>query len=358
LAFLDEDDDSLQPPVAAEPDDPRLGPPDRHRQILLRRLVAIGVGILILILLLLGIRGCLNARKERAFENYVRDLTTIDAESKQLSTQFFGRLQNPRNLSPLQVRTEIQGDRGAANGLVARAQGLDPPGELNNAQKQVVLTYELRRDGLTGVADKIGTALGKENRTEAIKGIALDMQDFLASDVLYRHAQTEINSVLADQGIDQQAPPSQFLPPPVTNWLDTTTITEAIGRISGASASSGDHGTSLYQTSFDGTALQPDTETTVTADGGTPTLEVQVQNAGTADESDVVVSYSISGTSSPLEGDETIPSIAAGEIESVKIPLDPAPSKGSNLTVDITVQPVVGESDTSNNESTYQVTYE
>ncbi len=355
MAFLDEDDDSFQPSVATEPDDPRHGPPDRQRQILLRRLVAIGVGILILILLLLGVRGCLNARKERAFENYVRDLTTIDAESKQLSSQFFARLQNPKNLSALQVRTEIQGDRGAANGLVARAQSLDPPGELNNAQKQVVLTYELRRDGLSGVADKIGTALGKENQTEAIKGIALDMQDFLASDVLYRHAQTEINSVLADQGVNERAPASQFLPNPVTNWLDTTSITEAIGRISGASTS-GNHGLALYQTDFNGTTLQPDTTTTVSA-GGTPTLEVQVQNGGDSDESDVVVSYSVTGAPQPIDGEKSIPSVGAGEIQTAKIPLSPAPSKGSNLTVNITVQPVVGESDTTNNESTYQVTY-
>jgi hypothetical protein len=357
LAFLDEEDD-FQLPAATDPDEPRLGPPDRHRQILVRRLIAIGAGILILILLLLGVRGCLNARKERAFENYVRDLTTIDAESKQLSTQFFGRLQNPRNLSALQIRTEIQGDRGAANGLVARAQGLDPPGELSNAQKQVVLTYELRRDGLSGVADKIGTALGKENQTEAIKGISLDMQDFLASDVLYRHAQTEINSVLADQGVNEQAPASQFLPNPVTNWLDTTSITEAISGISGSSASSGTHGLALYQTDFDGTTLQPDTTTTVTAGSGTPTLEVQVQNGGDTDESGVVVSYSVTGSSQPIDDEKTIPSISAGDIETVNIPIDPPPDKGSNLTVNVTVQPVVGEEDTTNNESTYPVTYD
>ena len=62
--------------------------------------MALGVGVLILILLVLGIRGCLNARKERGFENYVRDLDAIVTESKQLSETFFNRLERPeRNTS-------------------------------------------------------------------------------------------------------------------------------------------------------------------------------------------------------------------------------------------------------------------
>jgi hypothetical protein len=358
LAFLDDDEDAFElPPVASEPDEPRLGPPDRQRQVLVRRLMALGVGVVVLVLLVVGVRGCLGARKERAFENYTRDLTALTSESKQLSTQFFSRLQNPKNLSALQIRTEIQGDRGAADGLVARAQRLDPPGELSNAQKQVLLTFELRRDGLAGVGDQIGIALGKEGQTEAIKAITLDMQDFLASDVLYRNARTEINQVLADEGVNAQAPASEFLPPPVDDWLDPATVTEAIGRISGASATAGTHGLALYQTTLDGTALQPDTTTTVTGGSGTPELEVQVQNSGDTDESDVVVSYTVTGGSESIQDEETIPSVAAGEIQTLKIPLEPAPAKGSELSINISVQPVIGETDSSNNESTYPVSY-
>ena len=61
----------------------------------MRRVIALGVGVLILILLLLGVRGCLNARKERGFENYVSDLDGIVDQSNQLSQEFFGRLEDP-----------------------------------------------------------------------------------------------------------------------------------------------------------------------------------------------------------------------------------------------------------------------
>ena len=44
---------------------------ERQRQLMLRRVIALVVGVLLIILLLLAVRGCLNARKERGFENYV-----------------------------------------------------------------------------------------------------------------------------------------------------------------------------------------------------------------------------------------------------------------------------------------------
>jgi hypothetical protein len=59
LSFLDEDDPYAS--AATEPPD-RLGPPDRDRQILVRRLIAVAAGLLVVILLILGVRGCLDAR--------------------------------------------------------------------------------------------------------------------------------------------------------------------------------------------------------------------------------------------------------------------------------------------------------
>ena len=117
MAFLDEDDSF--PPVATDPDDPHRMPPERQRIFMLRRLGAVAVGILILILLVLGIRGCLNARKERAFENYARDLSTVSQESQQLSEEFFNRFEDPGNLTALNFETEIRSDRSQADGLDA-----------------------------------------------------------------------------------------------------------------------------------------------------------------------------------------------------------------------------------------------
>src|SRR4051812_46411569 len=207
LAFLDEEE-TAAPTGGGRPPFRRAG--DHERQIMVRRAVGVGIVVLILILIVLGIRGCLNARKERGFENYVSDLNAIAAQSKQLSSGFFNRLSDPGSLSPLSFEAEIKADRGTAESLANRVDSLSTPDELKSAQNELNLAFQLRRDALTGIAANISTALGNQGRTQAVNAIAGYMQYFLASDVLYKRAQAGIDSGLQDQGINEKAPDSVF----------------------------------------------------------------------------------------------------------------------------------------------------
>jgi hypothetical protein len=358
LAFLDEDDSF--PPVATEPEEPPRTPPDRQRMFMLRRLGAVAVGILILILIVIGIRGCLNARTERAFENYARDLTTLTNESQQLSDTFFGRLEDPKNLTELQFETEIKADRSSAEGLVNRAEGLDPPGELDAAQDDVVAAFELRRDGLAAISDSIGGAFSNETdvQAESLDQITLHMQDFLAGDVLYRRGAEQINSVLRGEGIAEKVPESAFLPDPITDWLDETNVSEKLAGVTGTEeTSSGLHGLGISQVLVGDVALSPDTATTVAADG-TPELEVSVDNQGDSEETDIPVQVTVTGGDEPIEGEATINKVLPGETQTVKIPLEPAPPKDTEVSIEVFVQPVLGEQVADNNEFTYDVSFE
>jgi CARDB len=355
LAFLDEDDPFS--PVGTEPDDLRPGPPNRQRQYLVRRLAAVAVGILILILLVLGIRGCLNARKERAFENYVRDLGVLTADSQQLSQGFFGRLEDPGNLTELNFEAEVKADRGAAEGLLTRARGLDAPGELSAAQADLVLAFELRRDGLAAISEEVGTALGDEGREEAIAAIAEDMQFFVAGDVLYRRAEAQINQVLAEEGIDGTAPESEFLPG--IDWLDDTTIAESLNQISGEEVTGGVHGLGLLAVVAQPGAVELSEGTPAAVSGeGTPELEVQVQNQGDSEETEIPVTVEVAGGEETIEAEGTIDRIAPQETTTVTIPLEPEPPQGEQVSVDVSVTPVPGEEVADNNEATYEVTFE
>ena len=77
-----------------------------------------------------------------------------------------------------------------------------------------------------------------------------------------------------------------------------------------------------------------------------------VQNQGTADETEVTVSVSVDGGSA-LE--QSIPEIAAGSTGTASIPLTPAPT--GEVTLDVSVDAVPGESVTTNNEATYTVSF-
>jgi CARDB len=354
LAFLDEEE-ALAPPGGGEP--PFRRGRDHQRQIMVRRAVGVGVIVLLLILIVLGIRGCLNARKERNFENYARDLNAIVAQSKQLSDDFFGRLSDPGNLSPLSFEAEIKSYRGSAENLANRVAGLDTPDELKGAQSELQLAFDLRSDALTGISDQISAALGTQGRKEAVDSIAGYMNYFLASDVLYERSRAEINAELENQGISERVPESVFLPD--QRWLDPLEVSSALAQVSGGKqATSGTHGLALYQTTVQPGDVTLDPSTPATISGtGSPEIDVQVQNQGDSEETDIGVSFELTGGTQTISGDATIPRIAAGAIQTATIPVQPAPDSGQQLTLEVTVQPVPGEQIADNNRSTYQITF-
>jgi hypothetical protein len=202
--------------------------------LLVRRAIATAVFLLVLVLLLLGIRGCLSAREERAFENYASDLSSIGAENQSISGQLFGRLQDPGQLTPLQFEAEIKADRGAMSGLIERAKGLDAPGDLAEAQELVELAYELRGDGLSGLSESIATAVGDTESDEAIDAVVEDMRLFVTGDVVYARALQAIESELAEEGIEAGGEgelATEFLPAE-PNWLDAAELRRALGEVS------------------------------------------------------------------------------------------------------------------------------
>ena len=87
--------------VADEPDRPRRrvgGPQRRRQQFLVRRLIGVGVGLAFLILIVIGIRGCLQARSDRALRNYDSSVATIMQQSEQSGKDFFQLLSSPEQL--------------------------------------------------------------------------------------------------------------------------------------------------------------------------------------------------------------------------------------------------------------------
>jgi hypothetical protein len=353
LAFLDEDE------LAPEESGARRYGADPQRQYLARRVMALGVGVLILILLLLGIRGCLDARKERGFENYARDLDAIVTESNQLSETFFNRLESPeRNTSELNLQAQISGDRNTAEGLLNRVEGLDTPDELAGAQDELVQAFELRRDGLAGIADQIPTALGN-NSADAIDAMVGDMKEFLASDVLYGRARTGIVGVLDDEGIAGEVKESVFLPDPIEQWLDPVQLTTIITSAAGEEIQCDVCGTELLSTALNpgGVALTPDSLNTVTLDG-TPEIDVEVQNGGDAEINGLVVSFELTGGTEPIQGETTIDRIAPGGIETATLAFDTEPQTGTELSLEVTVAPVPGETLTDNNSATYPIQFD
>jgi hypothetical protein len=358
LAFLDDE----QELGSARGGPPRgLAPADRQ-QLMVRRAVALGVGLLFLILVIWGIKGCLDARTERAYKDYVRSVQSLTSESGQISKNLFSSLENPKNVTPLDFQSDVNSNRGAADVLVSRVKKLDPPDKMKPAQGPLLMSFELRRDALRSIADDLDTALGREGRTQAVTRIAGQMQALLASDVLYsQRAFPAIQTALREESIaGVQAPLSRFLPD--IDWLTTTRVSEALARVRAKTgsreATPGVHGLGLVRV----LATPGDVELNSAAPnsvrrGRLPGLKIEVQNQGESDETDAVVTVEVSGGNRPIDLQRTIARIAANETRTVAIPLSPAPPAGREVRITVSVEPVPGEKVTDNNNATYSVTF-
>jgi hypothetical protein len=335
-----------------------------------RRLTLAGISVVVLILLFLAFKGCLDARKERAFKNYVSDLNALTAETKQLSDGFFAAL-NGDSESDISLTNQVNGDRGTAQGLLDRAKGLDAPDEVGGAQSGIVLTYELRHDALAEISDQLPAALGNAGSKKATKAIADQMKVFVASDVLYGRDREAIEAALANEeiAIDGGVPESVFLPTGKNDpdYLNADTVAGLPGLLSGGSTSTGGstasdcdpgddltHGIGLVSTTAQpsGVLLQPGASASVPADS--VEFEVAVQNQGEAPESDVKVTLS-----GDFSGTQKISSIEASETQSVTIVPKPTPSAGESAKLTVTVDTVCGEQVAENNvsEPPYEVTF-
>jgi hypothetical protein len=345
-------EDSLASRPRRNPRPPRR--PERQ-QILLRRALALGGGLLVLILIVLGVRGCLNARKERALTDYANNVTDIVHETANTSKSFFAKLSNPGTLSVTEFVTEVDADSSALDNYATRVDALDAPGDMKSAQNALELVYELRASAMAKIADRMSTALGNVGAEKATAVIAGQIRTLMASDVLYAEVvRPEINGVLANNGIEGHDVPESIFVPEENRWLDESTVGAALGSVSGATgtATPGVHGLGLIATSISGTELVAGAETSVSAEG-TPEVEVQVQNQGESTENGITVSVTVNGGST-LQG--TISSIEAGGTETVSIPLTSAPRGEATLEVD--VQTVPGERVAENNKASYTVNFQ
>ena len=352
MAFLDGEEQVIAPP---EPERPRRqGPERRRQQVLVRRLIAVGVGLGFLILFVVGVRGCLEARSDRGLRNYTQDVGTIMQESEQRGKEFFEALEGTGGLSEQEVEQKVTSIRSASASLLDRAENLDAPDQMRDAQSATTLALRLRRDASEQVAASIGQATADAERTESIETITNQMGSLYASDILWTQlAVPEIGQVLDEEGIEsQELPAGNFMPPDGTKYLDQTEVVSLITGVSGEEAVAGLHGVGLVQTSVGDTVLSSDAPTTVPDDARE--VSIQVQNQGESEESGVLVSITLSGQE-PIE--EEVPKIPAGSTETVNIALDTLPQPGSEATLDVLIQPVPGEQVSDNNEASYTIIF-
>jgi len=366
LSFFDEGDEPRRPRPRRPAGGGVAAPPD-PQTARIRQGVALGVGLLIVILLVVGIKGCLNSAKKRSLRDYNRDVSSLVQESDdQVSKPFFEAMSGSGAASgdSVNLATQVNQLKIVAEDLVKRAQKLNTPDDMKPAQSNLLQVLEFRSEALQKIADKIPTAQSTGNASgTAVAQITGQMMKFLASDVIYsQRVAPYIKKALDDNDITGQTiAQSQFLPS--IDWLNEEEVATRLGAQAPAGAKKrgppapGSHGHGLTSTSVNGTELTTDSANHITASPNL-TFTVNFENQAENDETNVGVQVEITGAGAPIKATATVPSTTAGSSATAEVPLRRTPPINKPVEIKVTVQPVPGEADSSNNTQTYPAIFE
>ena len=361
MSFFDDGEETEPRRAARAPQRPRprrarhTQEPDSHAEhtVMVRRRVAAGVGVVLLIVIVLVINGCLKSEKTQALKDYTHSVSRIVTESdQQVSRPLFAALSGASSKRQTDVETQVDQLRLEAEKQATRAKGLSVPGEMDSAQRDLLLALDLRAEGVEKVASLLRKELGGQAKQSA--QIAGDMENFLASDVIYsQRVAPLIEQTSKGAGVEGQTVAStRFLPN--IGWLEPNTVQS---RITGQAASSssapvtGNHGSALKGVGVGANTLAPEPTLNHISGGSNPTFTVQVENSGEFPETNVKVDVTVIAAGKQYPASHTIEKTEPGKTVNVDIPVTGVPPGASKIEVKI--EGVPGENDLENNKSTY-----
>ncbi len=327
---------------------------------LLRLAGFVGFAILVVVLLAVWVQGCAGDDTQTTYENYMADIGAVGRDSQKIGSDLATVLTTP-GLAQSELETRLGGLLQQQQLDVTRAQDIDAPGPLTPANASAIEALQFRVSGLQGLLDTFRATKDSDDATAAGQQLAAQGQRLEASDVIWKDLfQGVATETMASEGVnDVTAPASVF----VQNAdLYTARSMSAIWqRVHGASTggtSPGSHGSALAYTKVQPANIQLSTTNETRIDISTDlSFEVGVQNSGENQEVGVKVTLTIPAQPTPIVKNGTIDVIDPGETKIVTFSDFPDFPFGEDVTVQVSVKPVAGETNTGNNSAEYPVVF-
>lgn len=328
---------------------------------MVRRVAAGVAGLVLLLLLLFAFKGCLDGRKEQAFEDYVAEVRALVKESDRQGDGLFALLSDPAAAgSEVEVENQLNAFRNEASQFVVRAEDIGHPDELDGAHDSLVEVLRFRRDGVSNVADLVPTVLTDQgDKAQGTEDIAGSNQLFLASDVIFSQRFSPVlERELKNKELRAAGLKSSYLTD--IEFLQPDVVADRIGGGGGGGgrdrangdAAPGLHGNGLGAVTLGGQTLAPGGSASIPL-GEDLEFDVQVANQGENTETDVQVNVTIGEGGDAVSVESVLDEIAAGETKSVQIPLGEEPPTGQNVPIKIEIEGVPGEEKTDNNQGEF-----
>jgi hypothetical protein len=318
-----------------------------------RRLIAAGAVVALIVLFALVIHSCDVSANKTALDTYAQNVDTYVGDSNALGSQLLTDLGAGSSCSgPSGIYQCVSTLANSAQAQLQHVQSLNVPTAMRLAQTNMLLTMQMRRDGLRTIAGNIEPAFATSSTQSSVQLIATGMAHLFASDVLYKgYALPEIVAALHANGIGGANGPAinggQFL----TNlgWLDKGFVAGQLG------------------VHLPGTApVQPPAiavvavGTNTMATGATnhvlstppQTFTISVKNSSTT--SVYVIACSIAIKGSPVTGQGALNSLSPGQTTSCPVTLGAAVTVG---TYKVTATVSAGPNPKNRNSETFPVDF-
>jgi CARDB len=331
-----------------------------------RRLAALGAGILVIILVLVILaRGCSGSSTKSSNEAYVSTLTTtVLNPSDDVAARFRKMLDLPRaSLGILQKR--LSGQLSSMRTVQAHAQALKPTKQLAPYQGALLQALQFRVTGLECMSQRIATAWKLKTPAAAGQQLYPCTGQLLASDYVYADSfATSADAALKQVGATG-VPTSVFVPPSELSWVTPIGIGQQLRALHPGPVH-GVHGTEMGSVvaSPQTLTLQPGTPNFVKGNKDL-VFVVSIKNSGKSTEVDVPVKLTlkrVSGGGTPIVQTEHIPSVAAGQTQTVRFSglfasAQSAPDYSVPYKLTVTSLKVPGEQNLTNNTASYTVEF-
>jgi hypothetical protein len=370
-----EDEPPTEESSRSERQSPRRGPrgPQQPPQAptnltpLLRLIGLIAFAILIVVLLVVWVQSCQETGKDKAYKSYLGKVSDVAGSSQQIGKQL-SQVLLEQGLKEAQVEQRVSGLAHQEQLDVQRAQAITPPGTLRDEHQALIQALQYRVSGLNGLASALAATANTKDATRAGTVLAGQMQRLLASDVIYQDSfKAPTSAELARQGVTGTndtggalIPDSNFLQS--SDLVTPAAMVTVVSRIRGSTSTSsagGLRGTNLVKVVVQptGTELSTSTQTTVVVRTNM-SIDVTVEDSGDSQEANIPVTLRIIQSGVPtVTKRATIGFINPGEQKTVSFTNFPAPSFQNPAQIKVEVQPVQGESNTSNNSADYSVIF-
>jgi hypothetical protein len=321
--------------------------------------------ILAVVLLVVGIRSCASSSKHDKYSSYVGDVRGIASRSASTGKQLNATLA-ATGIKETELEQKIKGYAAQEQQEVAQARSLDPPGPLRIEHDHLIEVLQLRASALSRLADAFQQTATARNATTAGRLIADQARLLVASDVNWDYYFKEpTQRELERQDIRDigGVPDSNVFPNP--DLASTQAMMTVWQRVHGAATGgspSGKHGSALGPVKAlpDGKTLQEgasasDNQITASTDLA---FQVAVEDSGDFQEFNVGVTLTIQRSPRPIVLRKKIPVINAGETKIVTFTnVDINGLFGVPTTIKVDIQPVPGETTTTNNSAEYNVIF-